>query len=165
MVFRHAKPGDLASLVALYNHYIENTTVTFDLAPFSVAARAAWLAHYQPDTRHQLWVAEQGGRLLGYASSSEFKPKAAYASSVETSIYLQPDCCGQGLGGKLYRVLFDALAPSAVHRAYAAITQPNPESNRLHEKFGFEPMGVQSEAGYKFDRYWDVAWYEKKLDV
>ena len=119
--------------------------------------------------RHQLFVAaeqdDQGIRAepVGYASSSPFRPKAAYDTSVETSVYVAPEWTGRGVGRKLYERLFAALAAEDVHRAYAGITIPNPGSIALHERFGFTLIGVFTHAGRKFGRYWDVAWYEKHL--
>ena len=91
-------------------------------------------------------------------------PKPAYSTSVEVSVYCAPEAAGRGVGTLLYASLFEALAGEDLHRAYAGITQPNEASVRLHARFGFRPIGMYEEVGRKFDRYWDVAWYEKKLD-
>ncbi|MEU8944606.1 N-acetyltransferase family protein [Streptomyces sp. NPDC048489] len=103
------------------------------------------------------------GRILGYATSSGFRPKAAYATSVEVSVYLAPGAGGRGVGTLLYEALFRALAGEDLHRAYAGVAQPNEASVRLHERFGFRHVGTYREVGRKFGRYWDVAWYEKDL--
>ena len=78
-------------------------------------------------------------------------------------MYLDPGAVGEGLGTRLYAVLFDALAREAVHRALAGITLPNPVSVALHQRFGFTPIGIFREVGRKFDRYWDVQWFEKSM--
>jgi phosphinothricin acetyltransferase len=166
VIIRHAEPADLPRLTELYNHYIAKTPITFDLAPFSVDQRRAWFDHYRDGGRHQLLIALAGAageELVGYASSSTFRPKAAYDTSVETSVYIDPGWTGLGIGRKLYERLFAAIAEEDVHRAYAGITLPNPASVALHERFGFVYIGVFSHAGRKFGRYWDVAWYEKHL--
>ncbi|MFI7099835.1 GNAT family N-acetyltransferase [Streptomyces sp. NPDC050161] len=103
------------------------------------------------------------GALLGYATSSPFRPKAAYATSVEVTVYCAPHAAGRGIGTLLYRALFAALADEDVHRAYAGIAQPNAASTRLHTRFGFRHIGTYTEVGRKFGRYWDVAWYQKDL--
>ncbi|MCL6296892.1 GNAT family N-acetyltransferase [Streptomyces kronopolitis] len=108
-----------------------------------------------------------GGALLGYATSSPLRPKAAYATSVEVTVYCAPQASGRGVGTLLYKALFEALAHEDVHRAYAGITQgnpPNTASARLHTRFGFRHLGTYTEVGRKFGRYWDVAWYQKDLD-
>jgi phosphinothricin acetyltransferase len=91
--------------------------------------------------------------------------KPAYDTSVEVTIYLAPDAGGCGVGTRLYKALFEALADEDLHRAYAGIAQPerNEASVRLHERFGFRHVGTYREVGRKFGRYWDVAWYEKEL--
>jgi phosphinothricin acetyltransferase len=181
------RPGveaDLAALTALYNHYVRETPITFDLEAFTPEERRPWLLSHPEDGPHRLMVAtdadcesgtaarsaslrgggrETGGRILGYATSSPHRPKAAYATSVETSVYVLPDAGRRGVGSRLYDALFKALADEDVHRAYAGITQPNEASTRLHERFGFEYVGTYREVGRKFGRYWDVAWYEKEL--
>ncbi|WP_079110345.1 GNAT family N-acetyltransferase [Streptomyces roseifaciens] len=155
--------GDLTELTEIYNHYVVHTPITFDIEPVTVEERRAWLDSHPATGRHRLLVAEEAGRILGYATSSPFRDKRAYETSVETSIYLGPDHTGRGLGGLLYRTLFEALADEDVHRAYAGITQPNVASMRLHERFGFRPAGVLEQVGRKFGTFWDVAWLERRI--
>ncbi|CAM5301397.1 N-acetyltransferase OS=Streptomyces tendae OX=1932 GN=GUR47_27290 PE=4 SV=1 [Streptomyces tendae] len=100
---------------------------------------------------------------MGYATSSPYRAKPAYATSVETTVYVAPGAGGRGIGSLLYASLFDALAGEDLHRAYAAVAQPNEASARLHARFGFRHVGTYREVGRKFGRYWDVAWYEKPL--
>lgn len=154
---------DLPAIVEIYNHYIRETAITFDLEPFTVDQRREWFGHYAPAGRHRLLVARDGVRIAGYATSSRWRPKAAYDPSVETSIYLEPSATGRGIGTALYAALFDALAGEDVHRAYAGISGPNPASVALHERFGFVRAASFTEQGRKFGRWWDVAWYEKHL--
>ncbi|MEU6089086.1 N-acetyltransferase family protein [Streptomyces sp. NPDC047085] len=162
------RPGveaDLTALTALYNHYVRETPITFDLEAFTPEERRPWLLSHPEDGPHRLMVATDADsqQILGYATSSPHRPKAAYATSVETSVYVLPDAGRRGIGSLLYDALFKALADEDVHRAYAGITQPNEASTRLHERFGFQYVGTYSEVGRKFGRYWDVAWYEKEL--
>ncbi len=163
LAIRHGSGNDLIQLTELYNHYVCETPITFDVEPFSSEARRPWLDGFSEKSRHQLLVATEGPRLLGYACSREFRAKRAYEPSVETTIYCDPEATGQGLGSKLYAALFEALAGEDIHRAYAGITLPNPASVALHKSFGFQHVGTYSEVGRKFGRYWDVAWYEKRL--
>jgi len=155
---------DLAALTELYNHYIRTTTITFDLEPYSVEQRRQqWFEQYNSAGRYRLWVAEREGQAVGYATSSPFHRKAAYATSVETSVYVAPHYSRQGIGRSLYAQLFASLQAEDIHRAYALITQPNPASEVFHQGFGFQPVGHCREVGYKFGRYWDVKWFEKKM--
>ncbi len=161
---RPAQLGDLDALTALYNHYVVETPITFDIEPWSVDARRGWFDHYAEEGPHRLLVADAGGEMLGYACSSRFRPKAAYDTSVETTVYLRPDALGRGLGRDLYGALFEALRDEDVHRAYAGITIPNDASEALHARFGFRPLGVYEEVGRKFERWWSVRWFEKNID-
>lgn len=160
---RPATLHDLAAIDEIYTHYILNTHITFDVEPYDASARRAWFSHYSDAGRHRALVACDGERVVGWATSSRFRPKAAYDTSVETTIYLAPDATGRGAGRTLYAALFDALAGEDVHRAYAGIAIPNEASIALHERFGFARVAYFTEQGRKFGRYWDVAWYEKVL--
>ena len=164
---RAAEPGDLEALARIYDYYIVHTAITFDLEPFGTEGRRPWFEQFAPTGRHQLRVADasdgDGSRPVGYASSHTFRPKGAYATSVETSIYIDPACTGRGIGTRLYTDLFSALESEDVHRAYAGITLPNDASAAIHERIGFERVGLFQEVGQKQNRFWDVAWYEKRL--
>ncbi len=160
---RPATESDLGALNDIYNHYIRTTTITFDIEPIAMPRRREWFSHYAVTGRHRLFVAVTGSSLLGYATSSQFRGKAAYDTSVETTVYLAPDAGGRGVGTRLYDTLFTALEGEDVHCALAGITLPNPASLALHEKFGFREVGVFTEVGRKFDRFWDVGWYRKAL--
>ncbi|MCZ6782845.1 MAG: GNAT family N-acetyltransferase [Proteobacteria bacterium] len=160
---RSARPGDWPALTELYNHYVLKTSITFDVEPYTVETRRPWFEQFAETGRYRLHVAERDGQIAGYAASSRFRPKRAYDTSVETSIYLQPDCHGQGIGTLLYTALFESLRGEDIHRALGGITLPNAASIALHRRFGFESTGVLHEVGRKLDRYWDVEWFEKAL--
>jgi phosphinothricin acetyltransferase len=160
---RPAEAADLGALNDLYNEYVRTTHITFDIEPMSMDARREWFSHYAATGRHRLVVAIARETLVGYASSSRFRPKPGYDTSVETSVYLAPEATGLGVGTRLYEELFATLRGEDVHRAYAGIALPNPASIALHERFGFKRAALFTEQGRKFDRYWDVGWYEKPL--
>jgi len=161
---RAAERRDLPDLVCIYNHYVLTTWVTFDTREFSVEDRLPWFEGFAAEGPHRLLVAEGGGQFAGYASSRPFAQKPAYASSVETTIYLDPACVGRGLGGPLYTALLDLLrAEPGVHRAYGGIALPNPGSIALHERLGFRRAGTYREVGFKLGGYRDVSWYEKDV--
>jgi phosphinothricin acetyltransferase len=162
-IIRPAGIDDVPRMTAIYNHYIVHTAISFDLEPFTVDERRAWFEHYSTSGRHRLFVAESGGGVLGYAASSPFRPKRAYQTTVETTIVCAPEAVGLGIGGKLYGALFSALQEEDVHLAVAGITVPNHGSVDLHERFGFTRAALFREVGRKFDQYWDVAWYERRM--
>jgi len=162
---RPAVRPDLPRLTEIYNYYVINTAITFDLEPFTTEGRAAWFAEHAESGRHRLLVAEQDERVLGYASTSRFRGRAAYDTTAETSIYCAHEAVGHGLGTALYRSLFTAIAGEDINRLTAGITLPNEASLAIHKHFGFKQVGIFTEVGRKFGRYWDVAWYERPLKL
>jgi phosphinothricin acetyltransferase len=160
---RPAALADLPRLTEIYNHYVIHTPVTFDIEPYSVEKRAAWFEQFGPAGRYRLLVAEGGSGVVGYAGTTRFRPKPAYDTTVETTIYCAPDAVGKGIGSSLYSALFESIAGEDVHRIVAGYTLPNPGSAALHARFGFKPVGVFQENGRKFGRYWDVAWSQRPL--
>jgi phosphinothricin acetyltransferase len=163
-LIRSARPGDLPRLTEIYNHYVRETPITFDTEPFPVEDRRSWLEQFDEKGPYRLVVAEEAGRAVGYAASTRFRVKPAYVTSVETTIYVDPEAVGRGIGAPLYAELFERLRGEDLHRAYAGITLPNPTSVRLHVGFGFRSIGVYREVGRKLGRFWDVEWFEKPLD-
>ena len=161
---RRAQTRDLAALLAIYNHYVLSTHVTFDIEPRTVEQRRAWLEGFCESGRHQCFVAAKNGVAIGWACSLPLKDRAAYDTSVETSVYLAPGETGQGLGRRLYEILFEVLAREDIHRMFAGVALPNDASIALHEKMGFGLVGTYTEVGRKFGRYWDVSWYGRGLD-
>jgi len=166
ILVRPATESDLPALTEIYNHYVANTPITFDLHPFTVDERREWFLDHSREPRHRLLVAEDGaGVLMGYASTSRFRTRAAYDTTVESSVYCRADVVRRGIGTALYRALFELLKNEDINRIVAGVTLPNPASLALHERCGFRPVGVLTSVGRKFDRYWDVAWLERGLVV
>jgi phosphinothricin acetyltransferase len=160
---RRVEQGDLPALLAIYNYYVRETPITFDIEPRTLQQRQAWLDGFAASGRYQCFVAVKDGAPVGWASSHPYNERAAYQTTVAAGIYLAPDATAQGLGRRLYGALFDALAGQNVHRVFGGITLPNPASVALHESFGFRLAGTYPEVGQKFGRYWDVATYLKPL--
>jgi len=158
---RPAEPSDLARLTEIYNHYVLNTPVTFDIEAYTVESRQAWFAQFGLAGRYRLVVAELDGVVAGYAGTTRFRPKAAYETTVETTIYCAPDAMGKGVGSRLYAELVETLRGKDIHRLVAGYTLPNAASEALHRRFGFKTVGIFSEVGRKFGRYWDVCWMER----
>jgi phosphinothricin acetyltransferase len=151
-----------APLLDIYNHYVEATHVTFDVEPYTADTRSPWYEQFDGQ-RWQCLVGRFDGRVAGYACTTRFRPKPAYVTSAEVSVYLHPDFIGRGLGTALYEALFARLPGQGLHRAYACIALPNEASIALHRRFGFEHAGHLREVGWKFDRYWDVVYLERAL--
>lgn len=162
---RPAAIADLPRLTEIYNHYVVHTPVTFDIEAYSVEKRSIWFAQFAPAGRYRLLVAEAGPSVVGYAGTTRFRPKPAYDTTVETTIYCAPEAVGKHIGSRLYSELFSAIAGEDIHRIVAGYTMPNPQSAALHARFGFMPVGIFRENGRKFGRYWDVMWLERPLSL
>ncbi len=163
VLIRRAAEQDLRALLDIYNYYVCTAHYTFDVEPRTLAQRGEWLRKFGARGRHQCFVAEREGRTIGWSCSVAFKDRAAYDTSVETSVYLAPGEQGKGIGRRLYGALFEALAREDVHRAFGGIAQPNEASVALHVRMGFRHVGTYHEVGRKFGKYWDVAWYERAM--
>jgi phosphinothricin acetyltransferase len=159
---RTVTPDDLEAVNDIYNHYVRTSHVTFDIEPASLDRRQEWLRE-RSGGRHRVLVAQDGRHVLGYASSGPHRARIGYATTVETSVYVDPACTGHGVGASLYGALFEALRDEDLHRALAGIALPNPASVALHRRFAFTQVALFTEQGRKFGRYWDVAWFERAL--
>jgi len=160
---RPASIGDLPGIVEIYNHYVIHTPITFTIDPVTVEGFTDWFREHTAGGRHQLFVADEAGRVLGFAGTGRFRDRAAYDTTAEVTVYCAPDTTGRGLGTTMYGVLFEAIKDADLNRLVAGITLPNDASVALHARFGFNNVGAFSENGRKFDKYWDVLWMERPL--
>jgi phosphinothricin acetyltransferase len=163
-LIRPALRADLPRLTEIYNHYVILTPITFDIRPWTAEERVPWFEQFAETGRYRLLVAELDGKVAGYAGTTRFRPKPAYDSTIETTIYCAPESAGHGLGNGLYAALFHSLENEDVHRIVAGYVPPNPASEALHKRFGFRIVGVFNENGFKLGRYWDVCWLERPCD-
>ena len=151
---RPATLDDLPALTAIYNHYVINTTITFDLEPFAPESRRSWFDAHAASGRHRLLIAaDPDNTVLGYATTSRWRPKAAYDTTVESSVYCRPDVVGRGVGTALYSALFETLASEGVHRVVAGVSQPNPASVALHQDLASGRSACSRSVGLKFGSY------------
>jgi phosphinothricin acetyltransferase len=161
LTLRAARGEDVPRLMEIYNYAVVHLPATFDLEAKTLEERQAWFAQFAETGRYRLLVAEAEGTVLGYAGTTRWRPKPAYETTVETTIYCAPEAAGRGAGTRLYAALFETLAGEDVHRYVAGYVPPNTASARLHARFGFREVGTFHEVGYKFGRYWDVCWLER----
>jgi phosphinothricin acetyltransferase len=158
---RSAVLADLPALTAIYNHYVVHTPITFDVSTYEPEERRPWFDEHRASGRHRLLVADDRSDIVGYATTSRWRPKAAYDTTVESSVYVRHDAVGRGIGRQLYDALFEAIATEDVHTIVAGVALPNPASIALHERVGFRQVGVFREVGLKFGKFWDVAWFQR----
>lgn len=156
---RPATADDLEAIAAIYGHAVRSSVATFDVEEPPASYWASKLAG--PD--HLLVVSSAGSDVVGFAYSSPFRPRPAYAHTRETSVYLAPHAVGRGYGTAAYQELLASLRTDGVHLAVAVIAMPNPASVALHRKLGFSCVGTLSEVGRKFDAWVDVGLYQLRL--
>ncbi len=156
---RDVLPGDAAGIAQIYNHYIENTIVTFEEEAVSGEDICQRIKNVR-SSRLPWFVAERDGEILGYSYASRWKERCAYRYSMEVTVYLGSAHAGKGLGAALYGELLPALKSREIHVAVGVIALPNAASVNLHEKMGFLKVAHFKEVGYKFDRWIDVGCWQ-----
>ena len=168
VVIRTVRDEDAPELLKFYNYYIENTAIHFDYDP--------WTLEQFTDRMHQIkegypyLVAEQDGKLLGFAYAGVFKAREAYKHSVETTIYMNPEQKRKGVGRKLYEALEAECRKRGIRNMYACIGDPEVEDEYLthnsvefHTHMGYHLVGRFHKCGRKFNRFYDMVWMEKLL--
>ena len=156
MEIRVARREDLQQLLDIYNYEVVHGVATLDLQPKSLEEWGRWFDAHNIKN-HPLLVAEQAGRVAGYASLSPYRSKEAYRSTVELSIYIGPDFRRQGVATALMEaILREARQDPETHTVVSVITDGNEASRKLHEKFGFTYCGAIREVGMKFGAYQDI---------
>jgi L-amino acid N-acyltransferase YncA len=158
---RFATRHDVGALSDIYAPIVERTAISFEAVPPSHAELTARLDETMPE--YPWLVAEDDAGVVGFAYGHRFAPRAAYAWSVETSIYVGEDARGRGVGRTLYDALLALLAAQGYRQAFAGIALPNPGSVALHESVGFTPVGAYRDVGYKFGAWHDVGWWQLAL--
>lgn len=147
-----ATRADAADILEIYNWYVLNHTATFQITPSTLGEYEAWVDRTLECA--PLFLARDGdGRLLGYACAHPWHEREAFHWDVESTIYCAPWARGAGAAGKLYAALLEALRLQGYWNVYALLADPNPASERFHEKFGFVCQGRQKRTGYKFGRW------------
>ena len=162
MIIRQATSADAAAIVAIYNHYVLNTSVTFEEQAVATSQMADRIGQVQADGLPWL-VLEQNGELLGYAYATKWRARSAYRFSVESTVYVKDGVTAKGLGSQLYQQLLAELKALGLHLVIGGITLPNEKSVALHEKFGFEQCGHFQQVGFKFEQWRDVGYWQKLL--
>ena len=159
LAIRIANAGDAAAIAAIYRPYVETSHFTFE----EIAPESAEMAARMANAAHPWLIAEDDGRVLGYASTSPMRNRAAYRWSVETGVYLLPDARGRGVGGELLARHLELLERQGFVTAIAGIALPNDASVALHEKLGFTLSGIEPGVGFKLGRWVDVGRWQRDL--
>ena len=152
---------DAAAITAIYNHYVLHSVATFDTDP--VNESAMWEKVSQIAAKYPCWVAEEAGEVIGYCYAHPWKEKAAYQTTLETTIYLSPEYTGKSIGRRMMEHLIADCRERGFHALVACITADNVGSCHLHEQLGFRIVSHFEQVGQKFHRWLDVVDYELML--
>lgn len=165
MEIRNAGQGDIEGITAIYNDAVENTTAIWNDTKIDAANRTAWLADRQRAGYPVLVAVDDDGSVLGYASFGDWRAWDGYRHTVEHSVYVRADQRGNGIGKALMLTLIDRARGIGKHVMVAGIEAGNIGSIRLHEKLGFENVGLLKEVGTKFGAWLDLAFLQLTLDT
>lgn len=155
--------SDVAQIADIYNHYIRTSHATFELEPLDAADMGRRIAQVQGQ-RHPFLVVKHNSKIVGYAYSHPYRPRAAYDRTAEISVYTKTGSERRGVATALYDRLIPTIFEAGFHTILAGIALPNDASVRLHEKFGFKKVGHLSEVGRKFDRWIDVGFWQLTIN-
>jgi L-amino acid N-acyltransferase YncA len=160
-IIRSAHAGDVPAMLAIYAPLVRDTTISFEYEPPTPAEMEQRLQTIQ--RAHPWLVCERDGQVAGYAYASAFRSRAAYRWTAEVTVYIHADHGRRGLAQTLYRALFARLRAQGYRTAVAVITLPNPGSVALHERLGFQPVGIFQNAGFKHGQWLDTGWWQLDL--
>ncbi len=160
-MIRFVEKKDAQALTSIYNYYVKHTVVTFDYDPITIKEMEDKIETI--GSKYPFFVVEINEKIVGYAYGSRFRTKAAYDWAVETTVYIDQEYCSKGIGKALYKELLSALKLQGYVVIYACVTVPNPASDKLHARLGFEEIGIFKASGYKFNAWQDIRWYQTLL--
>lgn len=161
-MIRAADPArDAAACAAIYAPFVTDGWVSFELEAPDAAEMARRIERH--GASHAWLVAEIDSRIAGYAYASPHRERAAYASSCDVAVYVDPAFARRGVGRALYGELLPGVKARGLHAAFAGIALPNPGSIGLHQAMGFTPVGVYREVGWKAGGWRDVSWWQRVL--
>lgn len=163
MIIREATEDDLPCILAIHNDAIATTTAIFSIHPVDLDNRRAFVRERQ-GRGFPFLVAVEEGAVLGYASFGDFRPHDGYFKTVEHSVYVNRAHHRAGVASRLMPVLLARAAELGKHAMVGGLDASNIASIRLHERFGFERVGLLPQVGFKFGRYLDLLFMQKILD-
>lgn len=144
---RLAQPQDSEGIRAIYQYYVEHTPATFAYTTPDSESYQKWVAQSLAD--YPFLVLEEQRGILGFACAHRWREREAFDWSVETTIYLAPTATGGGRGIRLYGALLALLKEQGLYQAYGVVTSPNPASEALHKRIGFQQLAYQPNCGFK----------------
>ena len=154
-----------AAILAIFNEAIENSTALYDYKLRTASDMQAWFDAKERKNYPVICIEDDSGELLGFASYGQFRERPAYKYTVEHSVYVDARFRGRGVGRKLLEATIEAAARQDYHVLVGGIDASNATSIKLHESLGFTSCGIVRQAGFKFGRWLDLAFYQLILQT
>ena len=164
ITIRDVEDGDLAAILAIHNRAVSTSTAIFSFHEVDLENRRAFVADRQARGFPFLVAASPDGTVMGYASFGDFRPHDGYLRTVEHSIYVAEACRRRGVAAALMEPLIERARATGKHVMVGGLDAANAASIALHERFGFERVGLLPQTGFKFGRYLDLLFLQKILD-
>jgi len=159
---RLVEPRDADAIRTIYNREVLESTVTFDMVARSIEEQRDWIAEHSG--AHPALVAVDGDdSVVGFGSLTPYRPRPAYAPTVEDSVYVHQDQRGRGYGRLILEELVRRGSDHGFHTLIARIVGHHEASIGLHARCGFEHAGTEREVGRKFGRWLDVVLMQRML--
>jgi L-amino acid N-acyltransferase YncA len=163
VTIRPADDTDMDAVTAIYGHHVLHGLASFETEPPDITEMRRRRADVMAKGLPYL-IATDAEVVLGYAYASTYRPRAAYANTVENSVYLRPEATGRGIGQRLLSALIKACEAHGLRQMVAVVgDSANLASIRLHEKLGFRRVGVLTNVGYKHGRWLDSTLLQREL--
>jgi phosphinothricin acetyltransferase len=160
---RHAEAGDLAGILAIYNDVIASSTAVYTETPATLEDRRTWWAE-RTKQGFDVFVAVEGGEVVGFASFGPFRPWPGYRFTVEHSVHVRADRRGTGVGTALMHEIIAAARRQNKHVLIAGVDAQNTASIQFHERLGFERVAHFRQVGFKFGRWLDLVFLQLMLE-
>jgi L-amino acid N-acyltransferase YncA len=161
LTFKELTEDKLPEILEIYNYYVLNTDVSFHVIALTLDEMRELV--FFKDPKYKTYIAYSNDDLCGYGLIHQYKKRDAYDTTAEISLYLKPEYCGKGLGSKIISFLENFAREHSIHVMIAGIAGNNQNSIKLFEKNGYDRAAHFKEIGYKFGKFRDVYYYQKKL--
>ncbi len=161
MAIRTATTADIPAMLAIYEHFVKHTAVSFE---YELPSETEFLKRFEDHIIMYPWLIwEENDTVLGYAYAGRAFERAAYSWNAEISCYLAEPARGQGIGRRLYSEIETILTKQGCRKVFAVVTSANEASIRFHEALGYRQVAIYKDVGFKLGAWYDVIWLEKQL--
>ncbi|MCA4158342.1 GNAT family N-acetyltransferase [Priestia megaterium] len=162
-MIREATKNDLMDILGIYNDAILHSTAVYTYTPQTLENREIWYQQ-KVEEGYPILVWEQNGKVVGFATFGPFRTWPAYKYSIEHSVYVNEEYRGKGIGTSLMKELIGIANEREYMTLIAGIDATNEGSIAMHKNFGFVHSGTIEKAGFKFNRWLDLAFYQLHLN-